>query len=32
MNKNIYNGLLLAGTALFVVGAAGTILKRLWRN
>lgn len=32
MNKNIYNGLLLAGTALLVVGTAGTVLKRLWCN
>lgn len=32
MNKTIYNAILVTGTALFVVGAAGTILKRLWRN
>lgn len=32
MNKNVYNGLLLAGTALLVAGCAGTILKRLWRS
>lgn len=32
MNKTIYNGLLVVGTALFVVGTAGTVIKRLWRN
>lgn len=32
MNKNVYNSLVLVGTALLVVGTAGTILKRLWRN
>lgn len=32
MNKNVYNSLVLVGTALFVAGTAGTILKRLWRS
>lgn len=32
MNKTVYNSLLVVGTALFVAGTAGTIIKRLWRN
>lgn len=32
MNKTVYNTLLVTGTVLFVAGAAGTILKRLWKS